>query len=201
MPTYARQRIAVLGAGRSGLAGTLGYTVLSTAGATLVARTTAGVVERGSSGTYIATVTEDTSWSGRIEWDAPGMDPVVEEVIPVDVFKADVSGLATTVQLASAIAGLSTFDPEADAVTLAPGQLGDFPTAADILDAFRAHTPAFRDVTNVSVPTLEDCWAAAFVEAAGAESVAGLAYTKSRPGGGTFRSFTLDDDEAPTSRS
>ena len=57
---------------QSGLAGTLGYTVLAADGTTvLVARTTAGVAEDGTSAIYSATVANwNPAWSGTIKWDA-----------------------------------------------------------------------------------------------------------------------------------
>jgi hypothetical protein len=69
MPTYSRPIAATLI--DSGLVGTLGYTVTSAAGSTLVARTTSGITESGSSGQYSASVANwDTSWSGFVAWDA-----------------------------------------------------------------------------------------------------------------------------------
>lgn len=55
----------------AGLAGTLGYTVVSAAGATLIVRTTAGITEDGSTAIYKAAVANwDASWTGWITWDA-----------------------------------------------------------------------------------------------------------------------------------
>jgi hypothetical protein len=55
----------------SGLAGTLGYTVRDVVGSILVARTTSGVTEDGSSAIYSASVANwDSSWAGFVIWDA-----------------------------------------------------------------------------------------------------------------------------------
>lgn len=62
----------------------------------------------------------------------------------------------------------------------------------------------FRDVsavTDEATITVADCFAAAFVQTAGGESVVGTAYTRKRPAGTTFRAFTLDDATTPTERS
>jgi hypothetical protein len=105
MATYARRLVANLGAAASGLTGTLAYTVLDAAGVPLVARTTAGVAERGATGIYVATVAAwDAAWAGTIEWDAGAGVLAVEDFGP-------------TVQ-AGDLAGLSRFDPAADPVTL-----------------------------------------------------------------------------------
>jgi hypothetical protein len=68
MSTYTRRIEATLLA--TGLTG-LGYTVIGVGGSTLIARTTAGVAEDGSSANYGADVADwDTTWSGSIVWDA-----------------------------------------------------------------------------------------------------------------------------------
>lgn len=55
----------------TGLAGTIGYAIKSDTGSTLIARTTSGISETpAGSGCYVATVTGDDTWFGRIEWDA-----------------------------------------------------------------------------------------------------------------------------------
>lgn len=70
--TYTREIGANLGTDKTGLASTLGYAVYDTAGSPLVARTTAGVSELGSSGIYVAAVANwDASWSGYVAWDSP----------------------------------------------------------------------------------------------------------------------------------
>lgn len=69
MPTYTRKIEATLI--DSGLAGTLGYTVLAADDTVLIPRTTDGVVEDGTSGVYKATVIDwDTEWAGSVDWDA-----------------------------------------------------------------------------------------------------------------------------------
>lgn len=56
--------------GITGLVGTVGYTVIDTAGGTLVARTTAGITEApAGSGKYLAVATLDSAWNGYIDWD------------------------------------------------------------------------------------------------------------------------------------
>ena len=70
--TYTREIGASLGTDYTGLAGTLGYAVYDTTGSVLVARTTSGVSELGSSGIYVAAVANwDSSWSGYVAWDSP----------------------------------------------------------------------------------------------------------------------------------
>jgi hypothetical protein len=69
MPTITRRLdVSLL---QSGLAGTLGYTVRGVGGATLIARTTAGISEDGTSANYWVDVANwDTSWAGSVVWDA-----------------------------------------------------------------------------------------------------------------------------------
>lgn len=73
MASYTKQLVAALGSSKTGLAGSLGYRVLSSDGTTLVSRTTSGVAElAGGGGIYTATATFDTTWdAGRILWDNP----------------------------------------------------------------------------------------------------------------------------------
>jgi len=69
---YTREVGANLGTDKTGLAGTLGYTVYDTAGSVLLPRATAGVAELGTSGIYVAAVTNwNSTWSGYVAWDAP----------------------------------------------------------------------------------------------------------------------------------
>jgi hypothetical protein len=98
----------------------------------------------------------------------------------------DAAGVRTAVGLASA-----NLDTQLDAL----------PTAAEIVTAFLGGTPTPRNVTAVTVPTVADCLVAAFVGAAGAESVSGTTYLVKQPdGSATFRSFLLDSSSSPTSR-
>ena len=73
MANFVRPIVAPLGASRTGLAGTtLGYTVTSSTGATLQARTTAGVSETGIIGTYTAFPIFSDAWVGTVMWDISG---------------------------------------------------------------------------------------------------------------------------------
>ena len=77
MATFVRPVVASLGASRTGLANTtLGYTVTSSAGAVLQARTTAGISETSITGTYAAFPTFNDSWAGTIVWDITGVPGV-----------------------------------------------------------------------------------------------------------------------------
>lgn len=77
MATYNKNVIASFGVGYTGLVGTVGYTVLSTAGATYTSRTTAGVTEwLAGTGIYKATLTLDDTWEGIIVWDTGGVTPI-----------------------------------------------------------------------------------------------------------------------------
>lgn len=74
MATFTKSIGASLTQQYTGLAGSLGYTVLSSDLTTvLIARTTAGVTEKaGGQGIYAASVAGwDDSWSGTIFWDYP----------------------------------------------------------------------------------------------------------------------------------
>lgn len=98
----------------------------------------------------------------------------------------DAAGVRTAVGLASA--NLDT-------------QIDGLPTAAEIVTALLAGTPTPRNVSSVTAPTVADCLMAAFVGAAGAESISGTTYIIKQPDGtGTFRSFSLDSSSSPTSR-
>lgn len=73
MANYTRQLVANLGSSKTGLAGSLGYRVLTSDGTTVVSRTTSGVTElAGGGGIYVAVATFSTDWAaGRILWDYP----------------------------------------------------------------------------------------------------------------------------------
>lgn len=73
MASYTKQLVAALGAGKTGLTGSLGYRVLTSDGTTVISRTTSGVAElAGGGGIYTATETFDSAWAaGRILWDHP----------------------------------------------------------------------------------------------------------------------------------
>jgi hypothetical protein len=74
-------------------------------------------------------------------------------------------------------------------------------SAATIVAAMGTTPVTFRDVTAVTAPTMMDAYAAAFVAAAGAETVVGTAYTRKTPTGGTFRVFTLANPPGDQARS
>jgi hypothetical protein len=88
------------------------------------------------------------------------------------------------------------------AVTLpaAPAGYGGAP-ADVIVSALLTSAVTCRDVTAVTSPTVMDAFAAAFVEAAGAESVLNRAYVKLTPTGGVFRTFTLTTAPGDQARS
>jgi hypothetical protein len=78
------------------------------------------------------------------------------------------------------------------AVTLPAAPAGYGGATADVIVSALLTSPVtFRDVTAVTNPTFMDAIAAAYIEAAGAESVVNRAYLKMTPTGGVFRSFTL----------
>lgn len=71
MPTYTRRIEASLQATGLTAGSALGYTVVGVGGSTLVARTTSGITEDGTSANYYADVAGwDAAWSGSIVWDA-----------------------------------------------------------------------------------------------------------------------------------
>jgi hypothetical protein len=71
MPTYTRRIEASLLTTGLTAGSALGYAVVGVGGVTLVARTTAGVAEDGTSANYYADVAGwDAAWSGTIVWDA-----------------------------------------------------------------------------------------------------------------------------------
>jgi hypothetical protein len=76
------------------------------------------------------------------------------------------------------------------------------PTVSEILTAIRTYVPTFRDQSALAEGsiTVEDCWAAGWVDCAGDEAVVGTAYTKKRATGAAFRTFALDSSSVPTSR-
>jgi hypothetical protein len=91
--TYTRRIEASLLA--TGLTG-LGYTVLGVGGSTLVARTTAGVAEDGTSANYGADVANwDTTWSGSIVWDAGSGTLAREAFLPDTAFGGSGGGGGT----------------------------------------------------------------------------------------------------------
>lgn len=61
-------RTVAFGESKSGLA-TVGYTLMNDVGVTIQARTTTGVAEIGTTGTYFAKVSLDTSFDTIIDWD------------------------------------------------------------------------------------------------------------------------------------
>ena len=97
--TYTRELAAYLGTDKTGLTGTLGYAVYSTADAVLVARATAGVAELGTSGIYkVAVASWDASWSGYVVWDAPlGTQLAVSTFAPDNVVSLASAGLDNVV--------------------------------------------------------------------------------------------------------
>lgn len=132
--TYTREIGANLGPAQAGLAGVLGYTVIGTDGAVLVARTTSGVVEVGP-GLYAAAVAGwDASWAGRVQWDAGA------GVLAIDTFEPDFARAATyagwtfdeaMIRLAAGLGGKTNVTDLGDGLrTLA------FRTKADDGDAF-----------------------------------------------------------------
>jgi hypothetical protein len=79
------------------------------------------------------------------------------------------------------------------------------PTAGTIAAAVLAATPTFASQASVTLPTVGDCLAAAWVETVGAESINSSAnpptWSKLCPDGATvFRVFNLDSATAPTTR-
>lgn len=74
------RRLVNYGAANTGLVGTVGFTIYDEAGAVAQARTTAGVFELGSSGTYGVNLTKVKTWA-FIVWDrGVGVDPASEEL-------------------------------------------------------------------------------------------------------------------------
>jgi hypothetical protein len=104
--TYTQLLSASFGQANTGL--TMGYTVIDETGATVVARTTAGVSERGDSGVYEASAEFDTAWGQvRVVWyPDENPDKVASEVFDTRLILAtqaqDLSSIET------AIAGLDT---------------------------------------------------------------------------------------------
>ena len=96
MATFSRVVSCSLGDTYTGLAGSVGYRVLSYDGTTLVARTTAGVAEVGSSGSYYANVASwDSSWRGVIAWDYPAATYLaIEDFTPEVLNAAGLDGIA-----------------------------------------------------------------------------------------------------------
>jgi hypothetical protein len=122
---------------------------------------------------------------------------------------ADVSALATAAALASVASDVAAIldDTGTSGVVVAAGSKLGYslatapPTASQIVTALKTTTVTFRDVTAVTAPTVEDCWAAGFVEAVCNEAIVGTTYAKLQPDNATtFVTATLDDATAPTSR-
>lgn len=142
MATYTKQLIVKLDpATYSGLGATLGYTIKDTAGTVLVARTTSGVAESGTSATYFAAVAAfDRAWSGRIEWDAGSGLLASEDFVPLDQpDNADIVAIkVVTDKLAAMLNATPAFT--ATALALAPTG-GTAPTVSQIAAGILA-TPA-----------------------------------------------------------
>jgi len=76
------------GSSRTGLVGTVGYTLVNPDNSVAVARTTAGITERpAGSGTYAALVTPPTAFVGEIRWDTGGTPKYAS-----DTFSATILG-------------------------------------------------------------------------------------------------------------
>lgn len=81
MSTYTRQIMARLGSSKTWLAGTLGVAVIDIDGTTRLARTTSGISEQGTTGTYYKSVTWDTAWGDcRAVWDDSAGSPTFQVV-------------------------------------------------------------------------------------------------------------------------
>jgi hypothetical protein len=78
--------LAVLGAGKTGLAGTLGYRLLNADGSVAGAFTTTNVAETSVAGNYVVTggIALPANFSGRIEWGTSGTKYAEEEINPPD---------------------------------------------------------------------------------------------------------------------
>jgi hypothetical protein len=74
------------------------------------------------------------------------------------------------------------------------------PSRATARAELLAATVPMRNLTAVTAPTVGDGLAAAAALAAGDETVSGTAYVRKHLDGTTARTFTLDDADAPTSR-
>lgn len=95
MSIFTKTITASLGPGKTGLVGTLGFTVFSATG-TLIPRTTAGISEAsGGQGDYFISInTWDSSWAGRISWDSPaGVELAQESFDSKDGVILDPTGL------------------------------------------------------------------------------------------------------------
>lgn len=66
---------AAFGPAFTGLAGTVGYTIYDAAGVVVVARTTAGIVELGVSGSYAAVDVTPPITARHVTWDTGGGTP------------------------------------------------------------------------------------------------------------------------------
>lgn len=77
------KQVYFLGSDAVGLR-TVGYQLLNSSGTVVLSRTTSGVVERGSTGIYGATITFPTGFVGEIRWDTGAAVPqyASEEINP-----------------------------------------------------------------------------------------------------------------------
>lgn len=122
----------------------------------------------------------DAAVSSRSTLDAAGVWAHASRTVTVGGYA---SGLSPAEQVD--LSGVSTFDPAADPVTIDLDQV-----------------VPFADISAKSTQTLADCLSAARADGAGRMALAGTTLTLYGPDGSTVvRSFTLDDDQSPTSRS
>jgi hypothetical protein len=133
MPTVYRD--CDLGPGFAGQAGTVGYAVYDSAGAAVIARTTAGVVALGQ-GRYGAAFSVDSGFQGTVVWDTTSGGPVsaAEGIDLIGVTAPSAADVADAVwdeaRTGHTTAGTFGLYLDAQVSTAAGG-----PTAAQVADA------------------------------------------------------------------